>query len=163
MKYVVIRYDKIPGKGEIKLLEGYSDNLHIAEKYKEFREDIAERNEMHRTVTFDVVELSDAKFQELQMKYSDFGCCPEINEITKGIYVSEDDYYYMDSVIAETVTELEHNIDNAIAALKMYDDDEVKDLIKRLKKFNKRLKHDYDGEDLYSKLDWERLCKKILT
>ena len=163
MKHVVIRYDKIPGKGEIKLLEGFSDNLHIAEKYRDFREEISEKYDKNHSVNFDIVSLSDQRFQELQMKFSDFGCCPEINELTKGIYISDDDYYYMDSIVAETMTELSHNIESTIRALKMFDDEDAKELIKKLKKFNKRIDNDNGGEDLYASIDWERMCRKILT
>lgn len=141
---------------------GWTDDIHRAERYYELRTHKAEKSK-NADVTFGIIHIPDEKFHELRNSGDNrFITASEIFKVDKDIYVSEDDYELIESSFNERVDNMYYHMRELNLTLSLFDDDECRELRKKINKLKKRFKKDYDGTDIMSCIDWERCIDKAL-
>ena len=137
---------------------GYSSNPNIAQKYLELRQ---EKDKKDYKVKYDIIMMSDEKFETLRKKDPALYLASEIDQIADGSYVSDSDYEVIEQSLAEKVSDMQYHFRESIKVLKLFNDKECRKLAEDMKKLIKRIDKDYEGEDFWDKVDYERVVKKI--
>lgn len=157
MIYLVKSTDKNGYKGkELILYPGFTSNLTIAQKYKEFKEERAESS-----VKYEIIPIPDKKFDELRSKDPVFYLCSEIGEVSKNIFITDDEYELIEQSLGEEIANLQYHFREVVKILKLFNDEDGKNLIRKIKKLSKKIEHDYEGEDFFASVDFERVIKHI--
>lgn len=146
---------------------GYSTDIHIAEAYMDIRK--TKPNSRRGSITksnynfkFKIVPMPFEKFKYLQTKDNGYYACSEIFQVTTNIFLSEDDYEFIESCVNDRVSEMEYHIREIRKTLSLFDDGDAKKARELLKKIKKRIDTDYEGEDFYANLDWEKVIENII-
>ena len=143
MVYIVLLIDDNYGK---KYAVGFSHDYNIAEAYKDFRNSIAEKaaSESNNVsqIYYDIIFMSQSKFEEFQSKNTSFFVCSEITEVEEqpGVYITDDDYEFLESNLCESVTDMNYHYRSIKNFLKLFEerDKDVEKFLKLLKVIKKR-------------------------
>ena len=135
---------------------GYSDNETLARKYKSLKEEKESKG-----IKYDIIPIPDDTFESLKRKDPAIYMSSEINQVAKNIYITDDDYEFIEQAVAEEVSNLQYHFREAVKILKLFENEDARKLVKQMKKMSKIIDTDYEGEVFYDTLDWERVIKHI--
>ena len=169
MVYIVILIDNEYGK---KFAIGYSKDYNVAEKYKDSRNRIAEKNhnKMRKDelpIYYDIIFMSDQKYEEFRTKITTLYACGEISEVPcqPGTYISEDDFEFLESALGEFNSEFFYHckyVKNFLSLFKHKDKD-VQKFLKLLKVLKERYDMlNNDDNEVMKNLDYEKALAKSI-
>lgn len=138
------------------LYPGYSSNETMARKYLKIKEEKASDK-----TKYEIIPIPDEKFEELKRKDPAIYLSSEIGEVAKNIFITDDDYEFINQVVAEEVSNLQYHFRESVKILKLFENEDAKKLVKMMKKMSKIIDTDYEGEVFYDTLDWDRVIKRI--
>lgn len=143
MVYIVLLIDDNYDK---KYAVGFSHDYNIAEAYKDFRNSIAKKAASESSnvsqIYYDIIFMSQSKFEEFQSRNTSFFVCSEITEVEEqpGVYITDDDYEFLESNLCESVNDMNYHYRSIKNFLKLFEerDKDVEKFLKLLKVIKKR-------------------------
>jgi hypothetical protein len=133
----------------------YSDDPHMADKYLELKERIAEKDKNCDT-TYTIRMFSDKVFEYLLSENERFNIASPIEGEYNGVYLTESDAEFYADYVLDALNRTKINIEEILPVLKLFDNKECRDMRKKLKKFLDMIK---DENELYESIDWEKAMK----
>ena len=139
---------------------GYSEDAHVADRYRELREEIGGPNDYS---IYKIATFSRDVFERLLQENDNFNAAEPIDISSDNgniVMTSSDEEYCVDS-LGGAIDQFIRNMDECVPTLRMFKDPEMRAFLKKYKALRKRCKHGMD-DDLWDSVKWVKAMKYFI-